>query len=165
MPIAQDWSLNKLASDRKIPSGRSQIEAMACEASLGRFMRTAWRHAAQSDAFMTNWHIDCMCDHLEAAIDRQLGQLIIFSMPPRHMKSIGINVFMPAWTWAQQIPEDQRKRGLRIKDGTWRGAGTKFAFISFSDELSMRDSIWCRTLVESEWYRERWGDRFTLVRA
>lgn len=152
-------------SDKKLPSGRALIEARACESSLGRFMRTGWRYAGQSDVFSSNWHIDCISDHLTAAVDWQLGQLIIFALPPRHMKSLGINVFTPAWTWAQEIPEDQRRRGLRIKEGSWRGAGTRFAFISFSDDLSMRDSIWCRTLVESGWYQERWGDRFKLVRA
>lgn len=164
--MPQTWTSARASSaDQSRATGRAAIEAMSCEASLGRFMRTGWRHAQQSDTFSTNWHIDCIADYLTAASDRQLGQLLIFSMPPRHMKSIGINVFWPAWTWAQQIPEEQRRRRLRIKEDSWRGPGTRFAFISYGDDLSMRDSRWCRSLIESPWYQERWGDRYKLVRA
>jgi len=36
-------------------------------------------------------------------------------------------------------------------------------FSSYSATLSGRDSLKCRRLIESDWYRERWGSRYQLT--
>jgi hypothetical protein len=84
-------------------STRERVEAVRYEDSLSDFVKAAWHHAWEPQNFQSNWHIDCVSDHLMAVARREIhgpGPLI-FTMPPRHMKSRGANVFFPAWTWAQ----------------------------------------------------------------
>lgn len=40
---------------------------------------------------------------------------------------------------------------------------TRWLFAANEGDLATRDSVACRRLVESEWYRERWGDVFQLT--
>ena len=49
----------------------------------------------------------------------------------------------PAWEWIQH-PE------------------RRWLFSSYAASLSIRDSVKCRTLIESPWYQSFWGDRFAL---
>jgi predicted phage terminase large subunit-like protein len=35
-------------------------------------------------------------------------------------------------------------------------------FSSYREPLATRDSVRCRRLIESEWYQQRWGDRYQL---
>lgn len=43
---------------------------------------------------------------------------------------------------------------------SWLGAGTKFTYLSYQQELTTRDSISCRRLIDSPWYQDLFGDRF-----
>lgn len=147
---------------RAILGARHDLESKACEASLGMFMRKGWPHALESSAFISNWHIDCISDHLTAASDHQIKGPLIFTLPPRHMKSVGINVFYPAWTWAQPVDEKERTKGISIRPGTWRGPGVKFVYISYDQGLSNRHSTQCLELIKSPWYQQRWHDRFFI---
>jgi predicted phage terminase large subunit-like protein len=52
-------------------------------------------------------------------------------------------VFWPAWVWIQQ-PQ------------------TRWLFASYAASLSVRDSVKCRRLIESDWYQRRWGSRYRL---
>ena len=60
------------------------------------------------------------------------------------MKSISVAVSLPAWTWTLQPSK-------------------KFLFASYASSLSIRDSVKCRRLVESPWYKNHFGDTFTLT--
>jgi predicted phage terminase large subunit-like protein len=53
-------------------------------------------------------------------------------------------VFWPCWEW------------IRWPERRW-------LFASYRAQLSIRDSVKCRRLLESSWYRARWGDRFQLT--
>ena len=35
-------------------------------------------------------------------------------------------------------------------------------FSSYREPLATRDSVKCRRLIESDWYQERWADRYQL---
>jgi len=61
---------------------------------------------------------------------------LIFTMPPRHMKSRGVNVFFLAWTWAQNPDPGNQKHGLAVLPGTMMGPGVKFAYLSYVQRLS-----------------------------
>src|ERR1035441_5276598 len=39
----------------------------------------------------------------------------------------------------------------------------RWLFASYAAALAIRDSVKCRRLMESPWYRSRWGDRFVLT--
>lgn len=75
-----------------------------------------------------------------------LGQIrnLLINIPPRHMKSIQTAVMWPAWTWTTR-PEH------------------KWLFSSYAGSLSVRDSLKCRRLIDSDWYQERWGDKYRLT--
>lgn len=44
---------------------RLAVEAERAKRSLRVFMKLAWNQV-DPDAFVPNWHVDCMADHLEA---------------------------------------------------------------------------------------------------
>lgn len=93
--------------------------------------------------YVDNWHIEVICEHLEAISRRQIRKLLI-NMPPRHMKSILLAVMWPAWTWLHNPSRSQ-------------------LFASYAHSLSIRDSVKCRRLLLSpvyhqlkEWCESRW---------
>jgi predicted phage terminase large subunit-like protein len=119
------------------------------EESLYEFLKAAWRYIDPTP-WTDGWHIDAIAEHLQAVVDGQITRLIV-NVPPRHGKSILTSIAFPAWTWAQPLRSPTS------------GPGVPFLFASYADKLSLRDSVRCRRLIESQWYQERWGDRFKLT--
>jgi predicted phage terminase large subunit-like protein len=125
------------------PYLRDEIERELATRRLREFVRQAWPIIEPFTPFVPGWHIDAIVEHLEAVSLGQIRNLII-NVPPRHMKSLLVSVFWPAWEW------------LRWPERRW-------LYSSYGAQLSIRDSIKCRRLIESHWYQERWGDRFALT--
>jgi predicted phage terminase large subunit-like protein len=145
---------------------REHADRLRYERSLGAFTEAAWPRAGEPQAFQSNWHIDCLCDYLMAVARRELkgpGPLI-FTMPPRHMKSRGVNVFFPAWIWAQDPDPSAEGHGLQVRPGTLLGPGVKFAYLSYVQKLSNDHSAASSRLICSDWYAKRWESRCHLVR-
>jgi predicted phage terminase large subunit-like protein len=144
-----------------------RLDVIRFEESFGDFTATAWHHAGEPQIFQSNWHIDCIADYLMAVARREIkgpGPLI-FTMPPRHMKSRGVNVFFPAWVWAQDPdPPPVANHGFHVRPNTLMGPGVKFAFITYKQDLSNDHSDACRRLLHSDWYQERWGHRCVIDR-
>lgn len=111
--------------------------------SLRSFIAGAWSIVEPVNAFQPNWHIDMICEHLEAVSRGEISKLLI-NMPPRHMKSLLVSVFWPCWEWISS----PAKRWL---------------FSSYSHDLSVRDSLKSRRLIQSPWFQRRWGDVFNLT--
>lgn len=61
--------------------------ARRAETSLSTFIKCAWRVLEPSTHYIGNWHIDAICEHLEAVTSGQIRNLLI-NMPPRHMKPV-----------------------------------------------------------------------------
>lgn len=114
---------------------RVQIEAELGARSFREFVRLAWS-IVEPEAFVPNWHIDLICDHMQRIARREIRNLVI-CIPPRHSKSLLISVLFPAWVW------------------TWF-PGAKFITASYDLRLAHRDALKTRILVESPWYRDRW---------
>lgn len=125
------------------------IQKELAERSLADFIRMGWVYIDPS-VYLENWHIDAICEHLQAVARGQIRRLII-NIPPRHMKSIATCVAFPAWVWAQS------------RRGPLSGPQVRFLHSSYAERLSLRDSIKCRRLIESPWYQSNWGDRFALT--
>jgi predicted phage terminase large subunit-like protein len=68
---------------------------------------------------------------------------MIFTVPPRTLKSILITICFPVWCW---LTDPSRR----------------FMCASYSAQLSAEHSVKRRDLIQSEWFQKRWGDRFTL---
>ena len=134
---------NNLSSWLTRPDLLINLERELAERSLYEFVRQAWHVIEPSTVFVPGWHIEVICGHLEAISLGQLRNLVI-NIPPRHMKSLLVSVFWPAWEWT------------RWPDRRW-------LYSSYASSLSIRDSVNCRRLLESPWYRARWGHMFRLT--
>ena len=111
-----------------VPS-RDELRAERMRRSLAAFVHEAWPVLEPGTDFVSNWHIDAICEHLEAITRGELTRVII-NIPPRHMmKSLAVTVFWPCWEWLSR-PE------------------TRFLFASYAQNLSTRDSLKCRRLIQ-----------------
>lgn len=113
------------------------------EASLHEFLKQAWKYIEGGKDYTDGWHIEAICEHLEAVANRQIKNLLI-NIPPRSCKSSLVSIAFPAWVWV-------------------RASNEQFLYASYALSLALRDSVKCRRLILSPWYQENWGDRFKLV--
>jgi predicted phage terminase large subunit-like protein len=124
------------------------LDRADCEDSLYVFLKSCW-HIFDSAPWIDGWAIDAIAEHLQAVVDGQIRRLII-NIPPRCAKSAITSVALPGWTWAQQTLSHTS------------GPGVSFLYASFREDLSRRDSVNSRRVIESKWYQDRWGHRFAL---
>ena len=92
--------------------------------------------------FTSGWHIDAICEPLEAVTCGQIKNLLI-TVPPRHGKSTIVAVMWPCWEW---IEHPERR---------WLLAG-------YAESLAIRDNIRSRRLIGSNWYQTNWGGNYEL---
>jgi predicted phage terminase large subunit-like protein len=112
------------------------------ERSLPEFIGNAWPVIEPGTEYIDSWHIHLIAEYLQAVDIGQVKRLLI-NIPPRHMKSIGVTVCYPAWTWTRE----PHKRFIKA---------------SYSDILSRKHNIMCRDIISSPWYQGNWGDKFAL---
>lgn len=55
--------------------------------TLAGFVREAWHVLEPNAKLVWNWHLDAMCQHLEAVTDGRLNRLLI-NVPPGSSKSL-----------------------------------------------------------------------------
>jgi predicted phage terminase large subunit-like protein len=103
--------------------------------TMHEFVREAWPTIEPKD-FIDNWHIGCICEHLQGVHVGQIENLA-FNFPPGCAKSLVISVLFNGWEWTRQP-------WLRYLAG------------SYDQMLSTRDNLRVRELVSSAWYQERW---------
>ena len=129
-----------------------EILRAECEDSLADFVRQAWHVIEPGQPYIHGWHIDFICEHLEAITrgdtlgDGNPYNRLLINVPPGTMKSLLVGVFWPAWEWGPQNMPHHR-----------------FVCASHSLDLAIRDGLRMRRLITSEWYQERWGDRVKLT--
>lgn len=117
-------------------------ERESLQTSLAAYTKAAWPQIERK-RYVHNWHIDAISEHLEAVRRKEIRRLII-NVPFRTMKSTSVNVMFPTWTWATD-PSHQFLTG------------------SHAEKLAIRDNLKHRRLVESPWYKERWGTVFGMT--
>ena len=122
---------------------RREKERRAASASLYEFVKQSWHVVEPGVPFIPSWHIEEICEHLEAVTAGQLRKLLI-NIPPRHSKSTIVSVMWPMWEWLTDPAH-------------------KYLCASYSGNLSIRDNLKSRRLVQSPWYQERWGHLFKLA--
>lgn len=118
------------------------IKMAGAEVSLKLFTQQAWHVLEPTTEFVDGWHLDALCEHLEALYTLEIRNLLI-NIPPRHMKSLECSVFFPCWVWVND-------------------PASRWLYSSYVETLSKRDSLKCRRLIQSDWYQTRWGDRFQI---
>lgn len=115
----------------------TDLDAELLRRDFHAFVVSAWDKVEKGTKFDDGWHIEMMCQYLQALFEGRIpSNNLMMNVPPRHMKSLVCNVFFPAWVWAK-VPFQ------------------KFLCFSYSEALTLRDSVKCHDLIESRWYQER----------
>jgi predicted phage terminase large subunit-like protein len=114
-----------------------QLEASICRDSLAKFFRRSWHVLEPNTPLVWNWHLQAICDHVQALLEHRLSKNnLIINVPPGSSKSRIVSVCVPAWMWT--------------KNPHWRAI-----FASASGNVSTRDAKYTRDLVTSDWYVKR----------
>ena len=121
--------LDLIALDREL-AGRS----------FRQYVEMAFPQVEPGVRFLANWHIDAICEHMQAVFNNEIKNLVI-NVPPGSMKSLSICTLYPTWAWG---PADNPAR--------------RMIFGSYGEPLAYRDSLRSRQLIESQWYQARWGE-------
>lgn len=103
----------------------------------------AWGTCEGLKEYVPNWHIDVICEHLEAVYNGEIRKLLI-NMPPRHMKSLLVSVMGPAYDWIRH-PHRQ------------------YLFSSYSHALSIRDTVKSRRVIQSPLYQAAFSEKFQIT--
>jgi predicted phage terminase large subunit-like protein len=109
-------------------------------ATLAGFVREAWHVLEPEAKYVHNWHIDAICQHLEAVTDGRINRLLV-NVPPGSSKSLIVSVMWPAWEWGPC-----GRRSLR------------YLATAFNEGPVKRDTRKSRDLIASEWYGRLWPD-------
>jgi len=101
----------------------------AASASLYEFVQQSWHVVEPGVPFIPSWHIEEICEHLEAITAGEIRKLLI-NIPPRHSKSTIVSVMWPMWEWLTDPSQ-------------------KYLCASYSSTLSIRDNLKARRLIQS----------------
>ena len=127
----------------KVAAAKEMLLRQQAEDSFYEFVKQCWPLVEGTNPFVGGWAIQAICEHLQAVMTRDIRFLII-NAPPRTGKSTILSVMFAAWVFLHNTHE-------------------RFLYSSYSHNLSMRDSVRCRRIIESDWYQLRWGDKFCLL--
>lgn len=126
-----------------LDEAKQAVNRELAKKSLAEFTKQAWHVLEPGTPLAWGWHIDAICEHLEAVSRGEIRRLLI-NIPPGHMKSLLVAVFWPAWTW--------------LTRPTWRAL-----FTTYAKDLSMRDSVRCRDVIQSDWYQSLFDPEWELA--
>lgn len=119
----------------------TQIQGELARRNLHRFFVDAWSQMDPAPLEKT-WHLEALCEFLTYVSTSEILRLIV-SMPPRMTKSLSCSVAWPVWTWIDE-------------------ANIQFLTSSYDLNLSTRDALKSRRLIESNWFQDRWGGSFEI---
>jgi predicted phage terminase large subunit-like protein len=108
--------------------------------TLAGFVREAWRVLEPTATYVHGWHIDAICEHLEAVTRGEITRLLI-NVPPGSMKSLLVSVLWPAWEW-----------------GPCGRTSLRYLTTAFNDGPVKRDTRKSRDLILSDWYQALWPE-------
>jgi predicted phage terminase large subunit-like protein len=117
-----------------------------CE-RLSGFVREAWHVLEPTNPLKWSWHLDAMCEHLEAITFGRAPPWLLINVPPGSSKSMIVAVLWQAWEW-----------------GPCGRPSMRYLTTSFEEENVKRDTRKTRDLIRSEWFRALWPE-VELVRA
>lgn len=117
--------------------------------TLAEFVAAAWPVVEPSTPLVWNWHLNVLCEHVQAVLEgpKREGpwtQNLLINVPPGTMKSLVVSVFAPAWVWLWRP--------------SWRAI-----FTSANPRVSLRDSVRCRDLIESDWYKKTFLPQWVMA--
>lgn len=120
------------------------VEAEMARRSLRAFLEFfAWPVLQPATPFRGNWHIDAICDHLEALKRGDVRKLLV-NMPFRMLKSTIISQTFPVWDW---IDNPSRE----------------FLTASYASDVATRDAVESRRIIESPKFQAAFGRLFKMA--
>jgi predicted phage terminase large subunit-like protein len=116
-----------------------EAERILCARSFAYFVKRAWPHIIP-DRLVWNWHMDAICDHLQALARGEITtNRLLINVPPGASKSTLVGVMYSAWLWGPCQQPWHRYIGAAHEQG-----------------LAVRDNRLTRELVTSAWYQRLW---------
>ncbi|TIU58115.1 MAG: terminase, partial [Mesorhizobium sp.] len=114
--------------------------------SFAEFVKIAWQVLEPGKDLVWNWHMQVVCDHLQALVEGKFLELglrnrLVINVPPGTSKSLLVSVFLQAWEW-----------------GPAGRPGMRYLSTAYNDGPVNRDTRKCRDLILSEWYQARWPE-------
>lgn len=109
--------------------------------SFAEFVKEAWRIIEPGTVLKWNWHLDAMCEHLEAISRGTIRPRLIINVPPGSSKSTIVTVLWQAWEWGPL-----GKRHLRY-------VTTSFDLVNVK-----RDTGKTLDVIRSEWFQSLWPE-------
>ena len=125
------------AEQQRISHNAERIRAK-CRTLKG-FAQEAWHVLEPKAPLIWGWHLDAICEHLEAVTAGKINRLLI-NVPPGSSKSMFASVLWQAWEWSL---------GMR---------SMRYLATAFNDGPVKRDTRKCRDLMLSDWYRSLWPE-------
>lgn len=123
----------------------SAIQATLAKKSLAHFVKKSWHILEPATPLVWSWPMQAICDSLQALLQGEIPENnLLINVPPGTGKSRIVSVSATAWWWIQH-PE-------------WRGI-----FASGNPRLSVRDSLYCRRVIQSPWYQRSFAPSWRLV--
>jgi predicted phage terminase large subunit-like protein len=123
----------KVQSSSSYPIAK-QIVNKLIQNDLKAFFLKCFATLNPGQVYCDNWHVDLMLEYMKAMQSKQVKRLLI-NIPPRSLKSFCLSVVWPAWLLAKS-PEK------------------RIIVASYSQSLSNKHSIDCRSVMLAEWYQE-----------
>jgi predicted phage terminase large subunit-like protein len=110
-----------------------------CQESFYEFLKEFWPVIVAEEPVF-NWHVKYLCDELQTMAERIFQGKpkkydLVINVPPGSTKTTILSQALPAWVWT-------------------RMPSFRFIVATYKHELSLRDAVRCRELVESEIYQK-----------
>lgn len=110
------------------------------QGGLLSFVKYFWHVLEPGTPFVSGWVLEAICEHLEAVTFGEITNLLI-NVFPGAMKSMLVDVFLPAWEWGpMNLPH------------------LRYASFSYSSSLTERDNLKFKVLVSSSDYQVMYPD-------
>jgi len=160
-----------LSAPAKSLPGLNEVRAEKARRNLAHFVRHSWPVLEPSTPLVWNWHMEAIALHVQAALEDWMAvqrwlmreqereefhpdaepedpvaqriRNLLINVPPGSAKSRIISVCTPAWMW--------------LHWPSWRAI-----FMSANPRVALRDSDYCRQMIESDWYQESFRPGWTL---
>lgn len=122
---------------------------LAVKAERGRrslryfFEHFAWPVLQPATPYKHNWHVDAICEHLQALKHGQIRKLLV-NMPFRMLKSSIISQAFQAWDWIEN-------------------PARQYLTASYAKDVATRDAVDTRRIIESPLYQACYGERFRMT--
>ncbi len=102
--------------------------------SFFSYLQKVFQELNPSENFIDGWYIHVMCDRLQRMKDGEFQKLII-NIPPRYLKSLMCSIALPTYLLGHY-------------------PSAKIMCISYGEELSSKLAADCKTIMETDWYKE-----------